>query len=352
MSREALTSLTAGMAIPFGGDGCARVSEALAAAFRPGDRLIVEQETGALLHVRADVHARAAKAVDEAERAFEALQRVGDARIDAFFEAFASRLASPEAWAPIQAANDEDVEKAKRRGRSVTRLVASPKMRAEMIAGLKQWARAGSPDGRVLERVEHEGWSVEQVASPLGVVGFVFEGRPNVFADAAGVIRGRNAAVFRIGSDALQTARAIARHALGPALAEAGLPEGSAVLLDSAEHAAGWALFSDRRLSLAVARGSGEAVAQLGSVARQSGVPVSLHGTGGGWIVAVPDATAATLEAGVFNSLDRKACNTLNVCCIPRARAADLVPAFLSGLRRAGEGRGHGRKLHVAAGDE
>ncbi|MEQ1568093.1 MAG: hypothetical protein ABMA64_20810, partial [Myxococcota bacterium] len=54
--------------------------------------------------------------------------------------------------------------------------------------------------------------------------------------------------------------------------------------------AAGWALFSDARLSLAVARGSGQAVAQLGAVARQAGIPVSLHGTGGAWMVAADSA--------------------------------------------------------------
>ena len=83
---------------------------------------------------------------------------------------------------------------------------------------------------------------MEQITAPLGVVGFVFEGRPNVFADAAGVLRAGNTAVFRIGSDALRTARAIETHALAPALSEACLPAGAATLLDNAEHAAGWAL--------------------------------------------------------------------------------------------------------------
>ena len=95
--------------------------------------------------------------------------------------------------------------------------------------------------GRVIERVDHAGWSVEQVAAPLGVVGFIFEGRPNVFADATGVLRTGNTVVFRIGSDALGTARAIVTHALDPALKAAGLPDGSAALVDSPEHAAGWA---------------------------------------------------------------------------------------------------------------
>jgi glutamate-5-semialdehyde dehydrogenase len=190
------------------------------------------------------------------------------------------------------------------------------------------------------------------VVAPLGVVGFVFEGRPNVFADATGVLKGGNTVVFRIGSDALETARAIVRHALDPALAEAGLPEGAASLVDSADRAAGWALFSDPRLALAVARGSGKAVEQLGGVARQAGVPVSLHGTGGAWLVADATADADTFASAVYRSLDRKVCNTLNVCCVVRERAEDLVPAFLDALHRSGERRGHGCKLHVVEGDE
>ncbi|HZZ35144.1 MAG TPA: aldehyde dehydrogenase family protein, partial [Caulobacteraceae bacterium] len=158
--------------------------------------------------------------------------------------------------------------------------------------------------------------------------------------------------VFRIGSDALGTAQSIAEHALAPALAAAGLPAGAASLVASAEHAAGWAMFADPRLALAVARGSGSAVAQLGSIARQAGTPVSLHGTGGAWLVADVTADARRFEAAVERSLDRKVCNTLNVCCIVRERAAELVPLFLKALERAGKARGHGCKLHIASGDQ
>src|SRR5690606_10926222 len=117
------------------------------------------------------------------------------------------------------------------------------------------WTEQPPVRDRVVEAIDHEGWRVEQRLAPLGVVGFVFEGRPNVFADATGVLRSGNTVVLRIGSDALRTARAIVAHALEPALAEAGLPEGAVSLVDSASRATGWAMFSDRRLALAVARG-------------------------------------------------------------------------------------------------
>jgi len=118
-------------------------------------------------------------------------------------------------------------------------------------------------------------------------------------------------------------------------------------LVDSAAHAAGWALFADPRLSLAVARGSGPAVAQLGAVARQAGVPVSLHGTGGAWLIAAPDADIDRFRATVVHSLDRKVCNTLNVACLPRSRAPELLVAFLEAVVEAGRRRGVGARVHA-----
>jgi glutamate-5-semialdehyde dehydrogenase len=124
------------------------------------------------------------------------------------------------------------------------------------------------------------------------------------------------------------------------------------VLLDSPSRAAGWALFDQARLSLAVARGSGGAVEQLGAVARQAGIPVSLHGTGGAWIVAGASASADAFEAAVFHSLDRKVCNTVNVVCIPSARAGELVPRFLAACDAAGSRRQTVTRVHVVEGAE
>jgi glutamate-5-semialdehyde dehydrogenase len=349
-SSERLEALAPGQAIPFGGDRVAFVSAELAAAFRPGDRLLVVQDTGDLLRVPAGEHAAAAQAVDRAVAAFARMSAVSDAAISRFFAAFADRLADDAIWAGIAAANAGDVESARARGRSTTRLAASDVMRADMVAGLRAWRDQPPARGRTIETVAHPGWTVEQASAPLGVVGFVFEGRPNVFADAAGVLRAGNTVVVRIGSDALGTARAIVVAALDPALAEAGLPPGAAVLVDSPAHAAGWAMLADPRLSLAVARGSGPAVAQLGAIARQTGTPVSLHGTGGAWMVADTTADAERLYAAVYHSLDRKVCNTLNVLCLVRERAEDLIPMVLEALDAAGRRR-EGIKLHVAEAD-
>ncbi len=351
-SIETLTQLEAGQAIPFGGDRLARVTPELADAFRAGDRLVVVQETGALLHIPAAVHELVDAAVGLATDAFAALAECSDDAITVFFDAFADRIADDAVFAPVAAANDADVERAAARGRSTTRLVLDDAMRQGMVAGLRGWRDSPSRRGGVVAEVAHEQWAVQARRAPLGVVGFVFEGRPNVFADACGVVRTGNAVVFRIGSDALGTAQAIMTHALEPALVAAGLPAGLVALVESPLHAAGHALFADRRLALAVARGSGAAVAELGAVAAQVGTPVSLHGTGGAWIVAGEHASAGDLRDAAEHSLDRKVCNTLNVCAIPAQRAADLVPALLAGLDAAAARRGVAARLHVVSGSE
>ncbi len=342
-----LDRLTAGMAVIYGGNRITYVSDELAAAFAPGDRVVVVQTSGELLHIPAATWDVATAAVGRAAGAFAHMGSVTDATITAFYEAFAARLDDDGVFAPIADANAADVDQARERGRSVTRLVLSDVMRTDMIAGLRTWRDARSGRGQAVEVIEHDRWRVELLRAGLGPVGFVFEGRPNVFADATGVIRSGNTVVFRIGSDALGTARAIIEHALDPALADAGLPPGSASLVDSADRAAGYAMFSDPRLALAVARGSGAAVTQLGAVARQAGLPVSLHGTGGAWIVAGPTADRDAFASAVYQSLDRKVCNTLNTCCIVADRADELVPAFLDALDRAGTRRGSTSRLHV-----
>ena len=339
------------MPILVGGDRVIHVSAELAEKFQPGDRLIVVRKTGEILHIPRAVHELVSEAVDNALRAFEEQQSASDDQLTQFYTEFADRLADPGIWAKIAEANERDVAHAREKDRSTTRLAADEKMRKNMIAGLHQWRDLPSRRDKVTATIEHEGWSVDEVVSPCGVVAFVFEGRPNVLADATGVLRSGNTAVFRIGSDALGTAQAMMEHALRPALAAARLPDGAVNLIESAEHSAGWALFADTRLALVVARGSGRAVALLGAIAREAGNAVSLHGAGGAWIIADGTADPLKFELAIYNSCDRKVCNTVNVICIPRSRT-DLVPRMLEALKRRGEKLGYGYRLHVAHGSE
>ena len=311
-----------------------QVGTEIADRYREGD-LIIGISGGHLLHVpQADLLV-AKDAVSRSVEAFELLKSVSSEQISQFFHAFAQKLGDDAIFAKIKACNEDDVASALQRSRSTTRLMLTDAMRGDMISALHTWGDTPHVDGATLDSVDHQGWSVTAAKSSLGVVAFVFEGRPNVFADATGVLRSGNTCVFRIGSDALGTAQAIMNLAVSPALESCGLPIGAVSLVESRSHASGWALFSDKRVSLAIARGSGEAVSQLGAIARQFGIAVSLHGTGGAWMIAGEHADAQWLSTVVVNSLDRKVCNTLNVCCIVRSRASELVPLFVDAMKRA-----------------
>ena len=325
----------------------------LAASYRSGDRLVANPVAG-LMHIPAVELETARVAVEAAVQAFDAMHDVPDEAIVAFYGHAAAALEDESLWGGIAAINAADVAAARDRGRSTTRLAVSDSMRGKMIEGLRGWAETPSRRGAVLETIEHDGFRIELVAAALGVVAFVFEGRPNVLADACGVLRGGNTVVFRIGGDALRTARAIMRLVIDPALAAAGLPPGALSLVDSTAHAAGWALFLDERLALAVARGSGFAVETLGSLARSAGTPVSLHGTGGAWMVVSSQADVRELREAVIRSLDRKVCNTLNTCCVvdPAGDSMQRVDAVIAGLAEAGASRGQPFKLHVADGSQ
>ena len=347
INQGVLDSLVEGQKIPFGGNRWSAVSAQLAQDFRSGDSLVVVQDSGDLLHIPASVAEITNIAVTNAQLAFTQLATFKSNQISKFYDSFATNLQDETIFHQIKAANDIDVESATQRGRSTTRLHINEKMRLDMVAALHMWRDLPDSSSAGTETITHDSWTVEVHKAPLGVVGFVFEGRPNVFADATGVLRSGNTVVFRIGSDALNTARAIMEFALVPALQENELPLGCVQLVDSPERSAGYALFSHAALSLAVARGSGEAVAQLGAVARQSGIPVSLHGTGGAWSLVGQTADAQDLAHVISHSLDRKVCNTLNVCCVPLDRH-DLLLSVLNGAVLAAKARQAKLIVHAA----
>mgnify|MGYP001557975346 FL=1 len=329
------------------GDDVVVVGEELARTFVEGDRIIGIAETGEILHLPRVDFSLVDEAVTRSHRAFEALQTVSEEAISSFFAVFAELLSDDATIALIRTANDIDVREAKAKSRSTTRLVLDERMRLEMVASLRIWENSSLQRESVVERIEHEGWTVESVRVPLGVISFVFEGRPNVFADATGVLRSGNTCVLRIGSDALETALAIMNHAIQPALVGSGLPLDSVQLIGAKSHASAWALFSNPGVALAIARGSGPAVAKLGAVARQAGIPVSLHGTGGAWLIAGESAKVDSFEEIVTHSLDRKVCNTVNVVCIPQSRVGDLLPALERGIVAAASSWGMAGIAHL-----
>jgi glutamate-5-semialdehyde dehydrogenase len=327
------------------GDRLVDLPSSAAVVVKDGGRLIPLRKSGEVLVVDRDVRQLVDVAVEQAAGAFADMQSIEATAVDDFFRRFADAIDNDDTFAPVLEANASDVASAKERGRATGRLELSEKMRSDMAAGLRMWADLQLDRLGFISSVAHDGWSVESWRAPLGVVAFVFEGRPNVFADATGVLKSGNSVVFRIGSDALGTARAIRDNLLNPSLLAAGLPAGVVQLVDSPEHSAGWALFDDSRLAIAVARGSGPAVNQLGEIARQVGTPVSLHGTGGAWLVVGSSFDAERLRSFVENSLDRKVCNTLNTMVLLESGFSESLRAVGPALERIATN--HGGRLVV-----
>lgn len=331
------------------GSALLTVDADFAATIEPGDVVLGVAETGQLLRVPVRTKMLVTDLLSRSRQAFSEMAHVGDEAITQFFDVTAALMADDAVMKPVLSANDADVETARARGRSTTRLVLDDKMRTAMIEALKMWRDYPSARSHMESRVDNDGFTVESWRAPLGPVGFVFEGRPNVFADATGVLRGGNSVVFRIGSDALGTAQALMEHVIGVAIKQCGLPRDCVLLVESAEHAAGWALFADGQLSLAVARGSGESVRLLGAIARQSGVNVSLHGTGGAWLVVGKNPDHERLYHAIVNSLDRKVCNTVNCILVRDDCDEETLKVVVRAVEATAEQRGVGARFHCTS---
>jgi glutamate-5-semialdehyde dehydrogenase len=323
------------------------IEQEFADSLQDGDEVIAVASLGSLRRVSGTVKRLVDESMANAVTAFSQMASVSEDAISEFFDIAARLLADDLEFTPIAEANAIDMLRAREKGKSTTRLELTTSMRDDMVAAFVMWRDVTSKRTQLLSSVQHEGWTVEEWTAPLGVVGFVFEGRPNVFADATGVLRSGNTVVFRIGSDALGTASELMNRVIRPALQRSGLPINAVTLLHSAEHSAGWALFSDSRLSLAVARGSGEAVAELGSIAQQAGIPVSLHGTGGAWLIVGTSPNLSFLESVVAHSLDRKVCNTLNVVTVLRTNASVVMPIVMKAAINAAAKRGTTPVIHA-----
>ena len=128
-----------GQVIPFAGNRWTTVSSSLAETFVQGDRLVVVQETGQLLHIPQAIFELADRAVTQAQFAFAAMSGVTPAEISNFYDSFANNLEDPIIFKRIAVANQEDVERADLAGRSTTRLLIDDKMRTEMIGSLRMW---------------------------------------------------------------------------------------------------------------------------------------------------------------------------------------------------------------------
>jgi glutamate-5-semialdehyde dehydrogenase len=173
----------------------------------------------------------------QARHAARVLATTPAGRIDAALAAMAHELLAAEK--DILAANAVDVAAAQANGQTsalVDRLTLDSKRLAACAEGLRQVAKLPNPVGEILkEWTQPNGLKIAKVRVPLGVIGFIYESRPNVTVDAAGLcLKSGNAVILRGGSEALHSNTAIAA-ALARGLAAAGLPVGAVQLVPVAD---------------------------------------------------------------------------------------------------------------------
>jgi glutamate-5-semialdehyde dehydrogenase len=240
----------------------------------------------------------------------------------------------------IFAANRTDLAEAKERGLApalVDRLLLDEKRLEAMAAGLETIAALPDPLGRILaSSTRPNGLKIEKVSVPLGVIGIIYESRPNVTADAGGlVLKAGNAAILRGGSESFHSSRAILA-ALAEGLLAAGLPESAIQLVPTRERAAvGLMLGMSEYIDVIVPRGGKSLIDR---VEREARMPVLAHleGLCHTYVDGASDPEKA--RAIVLNAKMRRTsiCGATETLLVDRRVAAAQLPAILTLLREAG----------------
>jgi glutamate-5-semialdehyde dehydrogenase len=232
--------------------------------------------------------------------------------------------------AALLAANRDDVEQAKKDGRDaafVDRLTLTDKLIEQMAAGLEQVAQLPDPVGAISDRVKRPtGIEVARMRVPIGVIGIIYESRPNVTADAAGLcMKAGNACILRGGSEALHSNRAIAA-CVRAGLAAAGLPEAAVQVVEVADRAAvGELITMHESVDLIIPRGGKDLIARL---MRESRIPMLKH-LDGVCHVYVDDAADPAMAVRIADNAKTQrygTCNTMETLLVAEGIADRVLP--------------------------
>ncbi|HVQ19177.1 MAG TPA: glutamate-5-semialdehyde dehydrogenase [Actinomycetes bacterium] len=240
----------------------------------------------------------------------------------------------------IVAANARDVERAVANNTAaglVDRLTLNHERIAAIAAALRDVAELPDPIGEVLRGYTlPNGLEVRQIRVPLGVVGIIYEARPNVTVDAAGLgVKSGNAVLLRGSSSAYETNTALV-DVMQRALVDAGLPTDSVQLVPGTTHEAVKHLMTARGLvDVLIPRGGADLIR---SVVEESTVPVIETGVGNCHVYVDAAADIDKAVAIVVNSKTQRTsvCNTAETLLVHRDIADAFLPAALAALREAG----------------
>ena len=269
----------------------------------------------------ADVGRRARAAARETARASTAAK-------DAALRAAACALRRDAA--ALTRANAADLEAARAAGHDpafVDRLALTPKGIEAMAAGLEQIAALPDPVGEISDlRFQPSGIQVGRMRVPLGVIGIVYESRPNVTIDAAGLcIKSGNATILRGGSEAIHSNRTLAAL-IREGLEAAGMPPDAVQLIDTTDRAAVGALIaSPEWVDVIVPRGGKSLIERI---SREARVPVLKHLDG---ICHVYIDASAELQRAIRIADNAKTqryspCNTMETLLVDRPIASRVLP--------------------------
>jgi glutamate-5-semialdehyde dehydrogenase len=254
-------------------------------------------------------------------------------------------------------ANRQDVENSGLEGALRDRLLLTPARITDMARGVREVATLSDPIGETLaEWTKANGLRIRKVRVPLGVIGIIYESRPNVTVDTAVLaLKSGNAIVLRGGKEAAQSSQRLVEIMT----AAPGLPEGAIELLDSSTRQSVQELIKARGLvDVIIPRGS---AALITFVTENSAVPVIETGAGNCHIFVDESADFDMADRIVINAKTQRpsVCNAAEKLLVHERIAAEYVPRIVKKLIEAGvEVRGDGKArslaegLHVAAAAE
>jgi glutamate-5-semialdehyde dehydrogenase len=229
-------------------------------------------------------------------------------------------------------ANARDLDAAREKGldrAALDRLTLTEKGVAAMADGLTQIAKLPDPVGEIMNmRYRPSGIQVGQMRVPLGVIGIIYESRPNVTADAAGLcLKSGNAAILRGGSEAIHSNQAIAA-CVHEGLKAAGLPESAVQVIETTDRAAvGELITMQDYVDVIVPRGGKSLIERL---QRESRIPMikHLHGVCHVYIDDRADIDKALRIADNAKTQRLGTCNTMETLLVARGIAQQVLPAL------------------------
>src|SRR5688572_10179663 len=280
------------------------------------------------LNANAELRAAIAAMGAAAREAGRELSRSSTGQRNRALEAAAKELVDREKG--ILAANAKDVKAARAEGNDdafIDRLALTAKAIEAMAEGVREVAKLPDPVGEITDlRYRPSGIQVGRMRVPLGVIGIIYESRPNVTADAASLcIKSGNASILRGGSEALHSNQAIAA-CLAVGLKAAGLPETAVQLVATPDRAAVSELVALEKFVDAIVPRGGKGLIER--VARDARVPVIKHLDGICHVYIDERADPAKAIAIADNAKTQRygTCNTMETLLVAQAIASQVLP--------------------------